>query len=259
MNLSVCIPVYNENSIISDTLSELYAYLADLADKTGAEIELIFADDGSTDGSGDTIRRDVTAKSMDKISVKVAGYAQNMGKGYAVRHGVLASTGDIVMFTDCDIAYGTDVIGRAYEVLSENGKSDYKKIDALIGSRNTSADDGYYAYSKLRKILSKVYIKVLNIAAGFSLTDSQCGFKSFNGDSARRVFSLCETNGFAFDIEVIMIAQKLGYTISEMPVRVIKHGESKVRIVRDSVKMLSDIRKIKKHVRTLDKNNGGRK
>jgi len=252
MNLSVCIPIYNENSIISGTLDELYTYLSVLAGKTGAQIELIFADDGSSDGCGDTIRNDVKSKSMDKITVKVTGYAQNMGKGYAVRHAVLASAGDIVMFTDCDIAYGTDAIGRAFEALTANRNSDEEKVAALIGSRNTAESDGYLAYSKLRKLFSKVYIKVLNIAAGFHLSDSQCGFKSFDGDCARRVFSLCESNGFAFDIEVIMIAQKLGYTIEEMPVQVLKHGDSKVRIVRDSIKMLSDIGKIKKHIRNLN-------
>ena len=147
------------------------------------------------------------------------------------------------MFTDADLAYGTDVIKRYYDKFSE-----LPDTDMLIGSRNISAD-GYEGYTLLRKIMSKVYIKVLCIVGGFKLTDSQCGCKAFRKETAKEIFSKCEVNGFAFDFEVILFATKLGKKITELPVKIINHRESSVNPIRDSVKMLRDLIKIKKRVR----------
>lgn len=238
--------MYNESLIIADTLDTLYGYLSKFSSDTGASVELIFCDDGSKDGSGDIVRKAVREKSMDKIDVKVTGYADNKGKGSAVRHSVLASSGDIVIYTDSDLAYGVDVIKNAFDNICAN-----ENTDVLIGSRNISKD-GYEGYTFLRKLMSKTYIKFLNIAAGFKLSDSQCGFKALRGNCARHVFSKCENNGWAFDIEMLMIALKCGYKISEMPVKIINHRESKIRIIQDTLKMLSDIKIIKKHVKKLE-------
>ena len=93
---------------------------------------------------------------------------------------------------------------------------------------------------------------MLCLAAGFKLSDSQCGIKAFRGDLARQIFSKCETNGFAFDFEVILLAQKCGAVIREMPVRIINHRESTVHVVRDSIRMLRDIAKIKKRIKTVE-------
>lgn len=122
--------------------------------------------------------------------------------------------------------------------------------DVLIGSRNISGD-GYEGYTFIRKLASKTYIKVLNTYAGFRLSDSQCGFKVFRGDCARKIFSLCTTDGFAFDIEVLMIASRLNYRIGEMGVKIINHRESKIHVISDAFRMLGDLRKIKKKVKKL--------
>ena len=87
------------------------------------------------------------------------------------------------------------------------------------------------------------------MAGGFRLSDSQCGFKGFTACAAEQIFSRCEVNGFAFDFEAILWAQKLGLSIYEIPVRVINHNESKVRVVRDTLRMLKDLRKMKKRIR----------
>jgi dolichyl-phosphate beta-glucosyltransferase len=180
-------------------------------------------------------------------NVRVVGYEQNHGKGCAIRTGMLEASGEIVMFTDADLAYGTDVIKRAYDTLS--------KADAnmLIGSRNLSKD-GYEGYTFLRKVMSKVYIKVLCVAGGFKLSDSQCGCKAYKINAAKDIFGLCKVDGFAFDFESIIWAQKFGYKIIEMPVKIINHRESTVRIFRDTVKMLRDLVRIRRRVSRESRN-----
>ena len=90
---------------------------------------------------------------------------------------------------------------------------------------------------------------MLCIAGGFKLSDSQCGCKAFTGEATQKIFSRCEVNSFAFDFEAILWAVKMKMKIVEIPVRVINHGESKVRIIRDTVKMLGDLSKMKKRIR----------
>ena len=230
--ISLIIPMYNENAIIEDTANTLYEYMS----KTFESYEILFSDDGSKDGCGDTVRN------LELPGVRVVGYEQNHGKGCAVRTAMLEARGEIVMFTDADLAYGTEVIKRAYdELLSKSEAS------MLIGSRNLSKD-GYEGYTALRKLMSKVYIRILGMIGGFKLSDSQCGCKAFRGDAAKAIFTLCKVDGFAFDFESIMWAQKLEYKIAEMPVKIINHRESTVHILRDSVRMLRDLLKIRKSV-----------
>ena len=241
MKVSVCIPMYNESKICSDTAVTLWKAMDSLRREHGWDFEVIFSDDGSKDDCGDIVRRTAEEKKLD--GVRVVGYAVNKGKGGAVREAVLASTGDIVLYTDCDLAYGTDVIGDAVLRFTE-------KTDILVGSRRLHKD-GYEGYTFIRKLASEIYIMVLTVMMGFRLSDSQCGFKAFRGDVARRIFSYCETNGFAFDQEVLLIAKKLKLTIEEMPVKIINHRASTVHVFRDTFRMLRDLVKIKKHVRKL--------
>ena len=236
MKFTVCIPMYNESKIIADTAKKLSAYMAENFD----DYEIIFSDDGSTDGSADIV------KLLDLPCVRVIGYPDNRGKGSAVREAMLASEGDGVMFTDSDLAYGTDVIKRVADTFLEN-----PDCDLVIGSRSIGKD-GYEGYTFLRKVASKTYLKVLKIAGGLKISDSQCGCKAFSGKAAKKVFSHCEVNRFAFDFEAILIAEKCGYKIKEIPVKVINHGDSKVSVLRDSFKMIRDIIKMKKRISKLD-------
>lgn len=233
--ISVVIPMYNESSIIEDTALTLHKYMTECFGE--GRFEILFSNDGSIDGCDDIVQ------GLDLSGVAVTGYKNNRGKGCAVRTAFLEAKGKYVMFTDADLAYGTDVIGRVYETFIENPDA-----DMVIGSRNLNKD-GYEGYTFLRKLASKMYIKVLCLAGGFKLTDSQCGCKAFTGIVAKKIFSKCEVDGFAFDFEAILWAQKLGAKICEMPVKVINHRESKVRMVRDTVKMLKDLHKMKKRIK----------
>lgn len=235
MKISVCVPMYNESSIIADTAAKLHRYMTEHFEN---DFEIVFADDGSSDSSADIVN------SLGLSGVRVVGYEKNQGKGCAVRTGVLASEGDIVMFTDADLAYGMDIIEKAFKILV---KGEYP---VLVASR-AKHKDGYEGYTPIRKLASRTYIKVLNLFGGIKISDAQCGFKGFRGDIARRIFSHCQTNNFAFDLEVILIAQKMNLRIYELPAKIINHRESKVNVIKDAFKMLKEISRIKKNVKKV--------
>ena len=233
MKISVCIPMYNENKVIADTARTLSNYM----EARFEDYELLFVSDGSSDGC------DRTVKELDLPRVRVISYTPNRGKGYAVRTAMLAATGDVRMFTDADLAYGTEVISRVAQAFEE-----HPNADLVLGSRNLSRD-GYEGYTFLRKLASRTYLRVLCMVGGFRLSDSQCGCKAFSAKAAEAIFSRCEVNGFAFDFDAILWAEQLGLAMHELPVKVINHGESKVNVLRDTVKMLGDLRKMKKRIR----------
>ena len=232
MEISVCIPMYNESERIADTARELSEYMA----KNFSDYEILFSDDGSTDGCADIVR------SLELPCVRVVGYRNNRGKGCAVRTAFLEAHGDFVMFTDADLAYGTEVIRRAYDE-----RLAHPEAGLVIGSRNLDKD-GYSGYTFLRRVASKAYIFLLGIVGGFRLSDSQCGCKGFTHDAVQKILPRCEVDGFAFDFEAILWAGKLGIGIVEMPVKVINHGTSKVHVLRDSLKMLKDLHRMKKRI-----------
>lgn len=234
MKVSVVIPMYNENKIIASTACALSEFM----ERSFEDYEIIFFDDGSSDDSAYTVEQ------LGLPNIRILSYGENRGKGCAVRHGMLACEGDIRIFTDADLAYGTDVIFDAV-VTYQNEKD----ADIIIGSRNLNKD-GYDGYTLKRKVMSKIYIKLLCLMGGFKLSDSQCGIKAFSAEAAEKVFSDCSIDGFAFDFEVILRAQKHGFKMAEMPVKVVNHRESSVRPLRDSFKMLGDIKRIKKQIKT---------
>ncbi len=237
MKMTVCIPMYNESAIIADTATTLSAYMS----STFEDYEILFSDDGSRDGSAEIV------KSLNLPNVRVLENPVNQGKGAAVRAAMLEATGDYVLFTDADLAYGTDVIKGIADAFLKNPER-----DVIIGSRNVDKS-GYESYTFLRKLASKIYIKFLCLIGGFRMSDSQCGCKAFTGRAAKEIFSRCKLNGFSFDFEVLLWAETLGMMVFEYPVKIIHHRESKIRLVRDSLRMVKDVVGIKKSVRTAVK------
>lgn len=236
MKFSLILPFYNEKEIIADTVRTLSAFLSAQFD----DYELIAVDDGSTDGSAALV------EALALPNVRVIRYEKNRGKGCAVRTGMLAAGGDIAMFLDADLAYGTAVIGQGVQLLL-----DHPDKDLVIGSR-VLHPEGYSGYTWIRRVASKAYIRVLNLVGGLKQSDSQCGCKLFRGEAIRGIFSRMQTDGFAFDFEAILLAGKLGYSILEMPVKIINHRQSKIRLFRDAIQMLGELRKIKRRVAAGD-------
>lgn len=249
MKINVIIPVYNEEKIISDTIDKIESFIKD-----NDNYYFTFVNDGSSDSSREIIEKRINEirekEEIEKINdggkINLITYEKNRGKGYAVRTGFTESDADIVIFTDSDLAYGLLSVKRIAEELI------YGNEQLCVGSRNINRE-GYGEYSLLRRIASKTYIKMLSVFGGLKLSDSQCGIKGYRNPWAKKIFSLCETDGFAFDYETILIAEKMGLTVKEIPVKIINHneGNSKVHVISDSIKMLSDMRKIKKRVKKV--------
>lgn len=239
MKLSVIIPAYNEEAILRDTVCVTTDALDGMCERgVFDDYELIFVSDGSHDATPDLL----TAFEDQYPRVRACIYTPNRGKGYAVRTGILASDGDIVLYTDCDLAYGTDVIEAAVRQMKDTN------ADVLIGSRAIHPE-GYDGYTPLRKIASILYLRILCIAAGFRHSDSQAGFKALRGNIGREIFAQCEIDRFAFDLEMLMRAQKAGCSVTELPIKIVNHRESSIHLIRDSIRMLRDIMKIKKSLK----------
>ena len=233
MQFSLIIPTYNETRHLKDSLPALSAFFE--THFKDADYEVLFIDDGSRDESAAMI------ENFGHPAFKVLSYGQNRGKGYAVRYGMLHAKGDIRIFTDCDLAYGTDAIYEMYTRLLETGAG------MSIASRRLH-NEGYGDYTFMRKLMSVVYYTTLKIFTSLKVSDSQCGLKGFTAKAAEEIFSLCEADRFAFDIEVILFAQSLGTKIDEMPAKVLANDETTVSAT-EPFRMLREAMAIKKRVK----------
>ena len=238
MKVTLVIPLYNEEKILRDTEKAVREYM----DATfPGEYEVVFVDDGSTDAS---------KAILDEVCsgpVRYLSYSPNRGKGCAVRQGMLSAAGDVVLFTDCDLAYGLDVVAELVAAFDS-----HPEYDAVVGSR-VRHPEGYAGYSFSRKVVSKTYLRLLRVWGGLSLSDSQTGLKGFRNPAAQRIFSLCTVDRFAFDYEAIKIGQMLGFRFGELPVKIVNHRPSTIRFFRDTRRMLKDISKTKKRLKRLKK------
>jgi glycosyltransferase involved in cell wall biosynthesis len=214
--LSIVIPAYNESARLPDTLARLGHILP------AADAEIVVVDDGSSDGTAAAARGADTGS----IPLEVLELPANEGKGAAVRAGVAATRGDVVLYMDADLA--TDVT-QLDEFLGQ-----LEQADVVVGSR---AVPGAVVMNStlLRRVMGRTFNRFVRVLTRLDVHDSQCGFKAFRGDIGRIVLSLSTVNGFAFDPEVLMIANMLDQRIVEVPVRWTAVDGSSVRPVRDSV------------------------
>lgn len=232
MDVSLVIPAYNERAIVLDTIRAVSAKLAELA----ADYEVLIVDDGSTDGMAQLVR------GCGDSHVRLESYTPNHGKGRAVRVGMLAAKGDVVLCTDADLAYGVEVFARMLERFRVGD------ADLVIGSRRMGGQ-GYQNYPPLRILMSKCFGILSHSISGLPY-DTQCGIKGYRREAAQAIFSKCATDGFSFDFEVLMRADKLGMKVEQIPVSVINFRESKVNVVKDSVRMFRDVFRIRRAVRS---------
>ncbi len=229
MQLSIIIPAYNESKRIGSSIRQIKAYQR----ATGQDIELIVSDDGSTDDTAS-----VVAQAVGDWKVGVLRSAGNRGKGHAVRQGVLASHGDIVLFCDADLSTPIEEADKMMRVL-ENG------ADIAFGSRALPDSDVQVHQNILRETMGKAFNVLARFAAFRDIHDSQCGFKCFKGDAARKLFAKAKLDGFCFDAEIAFLAQRAGYRIQEVPVIWRNSPQSKVHILADPLKMFLDLLRIR--------------
>lgn len=231
IRLSVVVPAYREADRIADTVDQIRQTLAPL-DTAGAEaaFEVIVVDDGSGDDTADL----ASEAGADQVIV----LPRNRGKGAAVRAGMLASRGRVVAFCDADLAYAPSHLLTLLEKV-ESG------FDAVIGNRR-HPDSAGHTTTGLRALGSRV---VNRLASGLLLAaplDTQCGLKAFRGDVARRLFAVTRIDGFAFDIEVLHLTERAGWTLGQIPVVLADTGDRStvhVSAVADLVRDLLRVRR----------------
>jgi glycosyltransferase involved in cell wall biosynthesis len=222
LQLSVVIPAYNEENRLGGTLTAITGYLA------GRDVEVLVVDDGSTD------RTVAVAEGIGAPNVRVIRLDKNRGKGAAVRAGILASTGERVLFSDADLATPIDEL-RKLEAKLDDGYA------IAIGSRALDGADIRVRQSTPRELMGKTFNVLVRALVVGGIKDTQCGFKLFRGDLARELFAGCAIDGFAFDVDILLRARRAGHRIAEVPV-VWRHVEqSKVSPARDAARMLWDV------------------
>ena len=235
--LSVIIPAYNEENRIGKTLDATIRYLAG----SDHRFELIVVDDGSMDETVSVVK----SKLAGLDDARLISYAPNRGKGNAIRRGVMASKGQYAMFMDADLSTPVEEVERAFPYLMDG-------YDIVIGSRALPDSQILEHQPIYREKAGRIFKHLYQIMVGMNgFQDTQCGFKVFSGDLARRIFGLQRVDGFMFDIETLFIARKLGCNIKEMPVKWANSPESRLRIVRDTARMFKDLLLIRFNHRDL--------
>lgn len=233
--LSIVIPTFEEEKKITRDVHEAAAFLT----SSVLSGEIIVADDGSSDG---TVRTAQAVRVPGGVHYRVIPAAVHRGKGAAVRRGILASHGDYVMFADSGTTVPYDNALRGLRLLQEGG------CDLAHGSRELPESVIVRDKDRDRKMLSSLFrmlaVHWLNIPP--ALTDTQCGFKLYRGDAARRLYASCETDGFMFDIEIILRALNEGLTIREFPVEWSCDRDSRLGLRRNAAEIFKDLIRLKK-------------
>jgi glycosyltransferase involved in cell wall biosynthesis len=226
--LSVVIPTYNEAQRIVPTIAAVASHVCDL----GRTWELIVSDDGSTDGTADIVL------GLDFANVTVLTAERNRGKGAAVRAGIAAARGDLVLFSDADLSTPIEEFDRLLEQVEGAG------ADIAVGSRAAAGADER-SRSGLRLAISKIFRGLSARLFSLGVEDTQCGFKLFRADVARRLIEAQTIEGFSFDLELLWIAHRLGLQVAEVAVDWIDAPGSKVDPVRESLRFLRDMVRIR--------------
>jgi dolichyl-phosphate beta-glucosyltransferase len=230
--LSIVIPAYNEQARLPRTVLETLQWCS----TQNFDFELIIADDGSRD---ETL---ALGRLFEESDVRIRTLAcPHMGKGSAVRMGVLNAKGRYILFMDAD---GATPLGEIRKLLAvvENGH------DVAIGSRVVQQPGEVEVTTSIhRRIMGRVFAFFVNLFAVEGIADTQCGFKMFRREAAGAIFSRQRIVGFAFDVEILFIAHRLSLSIIEIPVNWVAQPGSKVNLLTDSIKMLWDI----SHIRWL--------
>lgn len=227
--LTVIVPLYNEAPRVEATTLAILEHFGPL----GLH-ELLLVDDGSSDGTGDVVKR---LSGVDE-RVRGAGYDVNRGKGFAVRTGLQLATGDQVLFTDCDLSTPLDEYARLSAALEAGA-------DVAIGSRALDTSVLEVHQPRYREVLGRAangLLRRLDPHLG-GFRDTQCGFKLFRGPVARFLATKQTIERWGFDFEVLHVAVKHGYRVTEVPVRWAHSGSSSLKPV-DYLRTLGELARV---------------
>jgi dolichyl-phosphate beta-glucosyltransferase len=222
-DLSVVIPAYNEQERLESTLSAVSAHFAD----SGLRVEVIVVDDGSDD---ETPLRAGRFKPPDGLSLRVLSNETNRGKGATVKRGMLAATGRFALLSDADLSTPIEEWLVLKAALDQGH-------DVAIGSRGLRDSRVELHQPWYRESMGRSFNLLIRMLGLSRFKDTQCGFKLFTSEASREIFSRLTLDRFGFDVEALLIADRLGYRVKEIPVIWRDSQGSRVRPVRDAFRM----------------------
>ncbi|MFA5925346.1 MAG: glycosyltransferase [Parcubacteria group bacterium] len=228
--ISVVVPCFNEEETIYRNIKRIADYLNSKFD----DFEIIAVNDGSTDG---TIKK---LREIEKeLPIRIIDNGENKGKGKVVRDGIAASQKEIVMFLDADLGIPIEELEKFVAEI-DNG------FDMVIASRFVPGLKVIRPVRLHRRAMEKIFrIMRMAIINDWQVKDTQCGFKVFRRETALNIFPRLKVERFAFDAEVIFVANKFGHRIKELPISLQNPPNSHVRFFRDPINMTLDLLKIR--------------
>ncbi len=233
--LSLVIPAYNEAHRLPDSLEKIIDYGRGFA----FSWEVIVVIERSQDKTLELARR-ITAK---QANFQILDNKVHRGKGYAIRSGILKARGDLIFYMDADLSVPLEAIDTFLAYFEV-----HPEVDVLVGNRQHSQSRITRKQAWLRRSMGQTFNRILRMSVGIALQDTQCGFKAFRRKAAHAIFQHQNVDGFAFDVEVLLLAGRLGYKIADLPVEWINSPQSRVRLVRDSLSMLRDAMQVRRAV-----------
>lgn len=225
--ISIVVPCYNEGDRIATTLSTLDGWFGDRA-------EILVVDDGSVDGTAERARTIAT-----RAVVRVHRLERNGGKGRAIRAAIPLAAGDAVVVTDADLAFDRESLERAVAALDQ--------ADLAIGNRRHprsrySVPVRLFGFLYRRHLVGMAFNQFVRLLVPVGVRDTQCGLKAFRREALARIACSLTVDGFAMDVELVLVARALGLRRSEVPVRVTyESAASSVNLLRSGLAMARDI------------------
>jgi dolichyl-phosphate beta-glucosyltransferase len=229
--LSVIIPAYNEEKRLEPTLDKVCGYLKKWRHKS----EIIVVDDASTDGTLALANR---WKKKHPGLLRVVTYPVNQGKGGAVRAGVFAARGDVLLFSDADLSTPIEETDKLWKVVTGGA-------DMAAGSRALKDSNIVVPQPALRKLSGWVFRTLTHLITVSVVRDTQCGFKMFSHELGKRVMKAQRVARFGFDVEMIFLAVKYGYRVVEVPVTWADSPNSTVNPLKDGARMFGNLLEIR--------------
>jgi len=227
---SIIIPAFNEHERIAATLDKVLSHL----EQQKWEAEVLVVDDGSTDSTAELVGEYARRYS----AVRLLQNPGNRGKGYSVRHGMSQAAGELLLFSDADLSAPIAEAGKLFARLAAG-------VDVAIGSRwldpaLQTARQPFY-----RQFFGRIFNLLLRVTLGLRFKDTQCGFKAFTRRAAQLIFARQRIERWGFDPELLFLAGKLGLKVEEVPVEWADDPRSKVRPLRDGLRIFSEMLRIR--------------
>jgi glycosyltransferase involved in cell wall biosynthesis len=232
--LSIVIPAYNEAARLGRSLRSIVGYL----NERRAESELIVVDDGSTDNTAEIAEQNLADSGA--VVTRVIRYEQNRGKGHAARTGLLAARANIALFSDADLSTPITETPKLVDPIRRG------ECDLTFGSRALDRRLIGVHQPWRREQGGRVFNLIVRLATGLPFWDTQCGFKVFRMNVCRPLIEAAQIDRFGFDVELIYLAHLARLRLREIPVRWNDDPASKVAVMRDSLRMVDEVRRIRR-------------